>query len=114
MDRDIVIDAIKNLIEGIEYAISMTEGVIDGTPWIVECCEGLYLVAESDGFVGGSVTGAVVCYAPDQIDQVVEHVRDNSRGIFDNARKVLRRDALRSELARHVEILNRLNAKAEA
>lgn len=91
--------AISAEISRIEGAIMRAHGVLLGAPWVIECVKGLYLVvADSDGYRGGSIAGAVVCYTPERIDAAVQHVRESGDGVFDSARKVMYVDALRSEL----------------
>lgn len=86
-------------IEEIEFRINLAKGAIVGEPWVIECCPGLYLVSDGELYRGGAITGRTVCYSPDRIDAAVQHVRDNSGGVFDGARKVLRIEALRTELS---------------
>jgi hypothetical protein len=94
----------------IEERIERKRNVITGTPWIIECSPGLYLVADGEQFRGGSVLGRVVCYTPDSIDAAVQHVRDASDGVFPNARKISHREALEVELASMRDIIDRVQA----
>ena len=102
-----IINSAKASIAELEFRISRMRGVITGNPWVIECCPGLYLVAEGDGSRGGCITGGVVCYTPERIDAAVQHVRDNSDGVFAGARKVNYGDALRAELVTMHDLLIR-------
>ncbi len=94
-----MIDTLKIEIANIEYALKISEGTITGTPWIVQLSEGLYLVAAGEeGYRAGSVAGCVVYYSPEKIDGAVAHILQEHGSVFPRARKVNRRDALRSEL----------------
>ena len=104
-----MIDNIKRQIADIEYAIKISEGTITGTPFVVELCHGLYLVADGEeGYRGGPITGCVPCYSPERIDAAVAHIVENHGHVFPHARKVYRRDALRTELEAARIILARL------
>ncbi len=109
-----IIDTVKKQIAGIEYALEMNAGVITGTPWIIELSTSLYLVADGEGYRAGSVVGCVACYSADRIDAAVAHILKEHGEVFPKARKVVRVEALRSELASHRELLARLQASVDA
>jgi hypothetical protein len=94
----------------IDNRIDGLRSVITGTPWVIECCPGWYLVADGDKYRGGSILGGVIQYTPERIDAAVQYVRDNSEGVFDNARKVAFRDALRTERDALIDIAHKLEA----
>jgi hypothetical protein len=105
-----IIDSCSRQVAELEERIERKRNIITGTPWIIECSPGLYLVADGEQFRGGRVTGRVVCYTPDSIDAAVQHVRDASDGVFPNARKISHREALELELASMRDIIDRVQA----
>ena len=109
--QNTIIEGMKNTAAELRYALELTEGVIDGTPWVVQMCQGGYLVRNGEGFGVGSVLMAF-CYSPERIDGAVAHIIEKHGDLFPDARKILRRDALRLELAAMERTLAGLEAMA--
>jgi hypothetical protein len=112
MDKAKLIASISSNLAEIDRALKLTKGVISGTPWVVELAPGLYLVNKNETYRGGSITGRVVCYSPERIEQVLEYIKSEHAGAFREPRKVHFNDALRQERDRTAELLDHINAIA--
>lgn len=105
---NIVIESIKTMIAELSYAQELAEGVITGTPWVVQLAPGAYLVSKGGHFGVGSVMSSV-CYSPEHIDAAVNHIVEKYAHAFPSARKLLLREALKQELSAAENILTELN-----
>ena len=112
MDKTELIASISRNLAEIDNALELTKGVISGTPWVVELAPGLYLVNKNETYRGGSITGQVVCYSPERIDQVLDYIKSQNVDVFDKPRKVYFNDALKNERRRTAELLDHINAVA--
>jgi hypothetical protein len=113
MNAEQVIESLTKAIQEINERLDGCSRVLTGTPWVVECCPGLYLTIDEqdkEKLRGGSITRRVVQFTPERIDEVVDRVKQQSAGVFDNARKVYYVDALRTERAALTDIIERLEA----
>ena len=101
MNQDVlsIIASVSRNAAELEQRIERRAGLLTGTPYIIECSPGLYLVADGECYRAGSITGRVVCYTPESIDDAVHQVRISSAGVFSNARKINHHHALELELA---------------
>lgn len=110
-----VLATMKETLAEIDQRIEAARGVLNGSPWIIELCHGLYLgqrKSESgeDGFGGvGIVGGGLVFYTPGRIDAAVQHVIHSCHDIFPDARKVHHLDALHSERSAVSDLIARLS-----
>lgn len=96
---DDIISTTKAAIADIEQRLQRHASVINGTPWVIECAPGFYLVADGDGYRGGSITDGVACYSLERVTVAAHHIRKEHGSVFGNARHVHIVDALNSELS---------------
>lgn len=107
-----ITSSITEAIAEIDERLERHRKVINGTPYVIQLSPGLYLVADGEGYRGGSITGRVVCYSPERSSVAAAHVRKESAGVFDGACVMHIVDALKTERAALVEIRERFDALA--
>jgi hypothetical protein len=108
-----MIEKMQTLVAELAAALELTNGVIDGTPWVIQMAPGAYLVSQPEGFGPGSVL-RTCCYSAQRIDAAVDTVREQCGAVFTGIRKMRRADALRLELEAARNILARMQQACAA
>jgi hypothetical protein len=109
MNNAQMIQSLNAALEDLRYALLMLDGVVVCQPCVVQMGASVYLVAKGEGYGAGSILRAVG-YDPELIEDAVQYVRDHAGHLFPNAKAILRRDALKEEIAAIEDIVKRLEA----
>jgi len=109
MQQRDVIDGLRASASELAYACDLMDGVVSGTPWVIQLCESVYLTPKGDNGYGPGSILRTCCYSPGTIDAAVEVVKTQIGSVFPNVRKILRREALQHELASVRALLFRLD-----
>lgn len=112
MQQADIIDILRESASELAYACDLMDGVIDGTPWVIQLCESVYLTPKGEaGYGPGSILHSC-CYSPERIDGAVMTIKAKIGATFPNVRKIRRREALQQELAAVRALLFRLEPVA--
>lgn len=105
-----IIATLSNALCEIDEQLNSYTSVLLGTPWVIEVCPSMYLVADGEGYRGGFVTGKTVMYSRERLDDVLETVRKSAPNVWGNARAVHIKDALAEERKKTCDLINKIEA----
>lgn len=108
-DTIATIATLEASVDAMEATLRRMQGVITDATFVIQLTDSgaLYLIADGGKFRAGSITNAC-CYSPERAEGAAEHVRTHSAGVFDSAKPVLHREALRREIAAGRSLIERL------
>ena len=100
----------KNLAK-INDQLDRYNNVLLGTPYVIEVCPDLYLVAEGTGYRGGSILGRTPQYTAERAADVIAYLRKNCPE-WANARAVHIRHALLEQGQKTCDTIKKIEALA--
>lgn len=108
------VDTLRAALADLEARVERRRGVTPAAPWVIELEAGLYLAEDNGTFHGAGITHhGLAFYTPHHIDGAVRYLRDETKGAYRGARKVIYAEALeawRDTLAGLIKSLEHLTA----